>query len=75
MGATEGKELYDKNRKAGKPVGVIELMADPSRLRQGGHKLPCLVNRVSVAWAKPDNGAEVSVVIPRLLQAFMAKTL
>lgn len=55
-------------------------MADQLRLSTPATKadeklgpLPCPVNRVLNAWAKPDSGAEVSVVTPRLLQELRAK--
>ncbi|KAE9060158.1 hypothetical protein PF006_g31717, partial [Phytophthora fragariae] len=35
--------------------------------------LACRVNSVLAAWAKPDSGAEVSVVTPHLLQELRAK--
>ncbi|POM64770.1 Hypothetical protein PHPALM_19656 [Phytophthora palmivora] len=78
--ATEDKELYDKNRKPSKPVGAIAISeaqpvsppAEPTAAKTLG-PLPCLVNQMLDAWAKPDSGAEVSVVTPRMLQEFTAQ--
>ncbi|KAK1946294.1 hypothetical protein P3T76_001847 [Phytophthora citrophthora] len=78
--ATEAKELYDKNRKAPKPVGAVVLVPDQpvqtmpeDSAGQKTGSLACRVNGLLAAWAKPDSGAEVSVVTPHLLQELRAK--
>ncbi|KAF4128258.1 hypothetical protein GN958_ATG22559 [Phytophthora infestans] len=80
--ATEAKELYKKHRKQSKTVSAVALApqipAVLSKVQTTPHArrpslLQCMVNGVVEAKAKPDSGAEVSVVSPCLLQELSAK--
>ncbi|KAF4043513.1 hypothetical protein GN244_ATG04119 [Phytophthora infestans] len=80
--ATEAKEQYEKLRKQSKTVGAVALApqipAVLSKVQTTAHArrsslLQCVVKGVVEATAKPDSGAEVSVVSPRLLQELSAK--